>query len=71
MKSNVANLAAIRQARGMTQAELGAAVGVGEMQVSHYEAGRRNPTMLRLIAIADALGVTVDDLLREQKRGRR
>jgi len=55
-------LRAIRELAGLSQRELGAAVGVSASEISRYESGMRAawPTALR---IAAALGVTADELL--------
>lgn len=47
--------------RGLTQAQLAAATGVGQGYISMLEHGERQGTKLR--AIAKALKVQVDDLL--------
>lgn len=53
----------IRLLRGMTQKELGLAVGFGkntaESRISHYESSRRNPQTKALEKIAMVLGVDV------------
>ena len=56
----------IRKARtdkGWTQAQLAAEAGVLCISISFYETGRTFPSVLNLISIADALGVTLDDLV--------
>lgn len=50
-----------RKQRGLTQKELGAAVGVSTQAVSQWECGG-TPDVALLPAIADRLGVTVDAL---------
>lgn len=52
----------IRQARGMTQDELAAAVGVKQQSIQKAEAGG-GLKLDRLAAIADALDTTADVLL--------
>lgn len=53
-----------RVARGWTQADLGAALGVAEQQIQRYEASRYAAASLaRLCDIADALRVTVEETL--------
>ena len=67
MRRNAAfDLRAVRRARllaGLTVAEVAARVGVSDGAVKSWEAGRRTPTAATLLRLADALGVTVDDLL--------
>lgn len=53
----------IRKEKGWTQEELAASLGVQRAVISKYESGRVSPTVEQLKAIAEALGVTVLDLL--------
>lgn len=53
----------IRKQKHLSMRQLGEMVGVTEGAISHYETGRRTPPIDVLRRIADALGVTVDDLL--------
>ena len=52
-----------RESLGMRQEALGTLVGVEHQQVSKYERGVSAMTTPRLVAIADALGVSVMALL--------
>ena len=54
---------AARQARGLTLAELGSALGVTRQYVYAWEAGRRNPGPKHLAKLAKVLGLQVLDLL--------
>lgn len=56
-------LRAARRAAGMSQEELGAAIGVSKMAVSKYESGAAVPGSARLAALAEALGVPVSWIL--------
>jgi Zn-dependent peptidase ImmA (M78 family)/transcriptional regulator with XRE-family HTH domain len=56
-------LRAARRAAGMSQEELGAAIGVSKMAVSKYETGAVVPASARLVALAEALGVPVSWIL--------
>lgn len=60
------NLARLRAMRGMTQRELAERVGGGMTQetISLYENGRQKPLPENLIRLADALGCTIDELVR-------
>jgi DNA-binding XRE family transcriptional regulator len=49
----------LRQRRGMTQAELAAATGIDQGDISRIERGSVNPTEKTLVRIADALGADV------------
>lgn len=52
-----------RKDKGWTQAQLAAEAGTTSISISFYETGRMFPSVLNLISIADALGVTLDDLV--------
>ena len=57
------NLRMIRQARGLTQKELGDQLLVTITTISNWETGRREPRLSLLEDIADVLKVSVKDLL--------
>lgn len=52
-----------RKSRGLSQADLAQRAGLEPSAVSHFEAGRRQPSFHNLRKLADALGVTTDYLL--------
>ncbi len=52
-----------RDHRGMTQGALAAAAGIHPVYLSQIETGKRTGSAKTLVAIAEALGVTVDDLI--------
>ncbi len=57
---------ALRQYRtsaGLTQAQLGDRAGLSGFWISHYESGRRMPTVENLCRLADALELDVGVLL--------
>ena len=58
-----ARLAAIRQARGLTQTELGAAAGVSQRVIAYYETESTQPPGALLVDFARALKVSSDELL--------
>lgn len=58
------NLKAIREAQNMSREALAKAVGVSAFTVRNWEQGQREPCIARLIALADALGYSVDALVR-------
>jgi XRE family transcriptional regulator, fatty acid utilization regulator len=60
-----------RRTRGMTLAELGKRVGRAPSALSALENGRREPKLSLLRALADALGVTTQELLARQPPNRR
>ena len=56
-------IAALRRERGMSQADLAAAIRVSPSALGMYEQGRREPSADTLVALAKALEVTTDFLL--------
>jgi len=52
-----------RKAKGMTQEALAKAIGVSKTTITGYELGNREPDVEKIKMIANALGVTGDDLL--------
>jgi transcriptional regulator with XRE-family HTH domain len=56
-------LAKFRKAKGLTQGELGAAVGVSIRALSAYERAECQPSLELLVALGDHLGVSADELL--------
>jgi XRE family transcriptional regulator, fatty acid utilization regulator len=61
----------LRRARGFTLADLGAKVDRAPSALSMLENGRREPRLSLLTALADALGVPVEELLRRDPPNRR
>src|SRR5258707_1119851 len=58
----------VREAAGLSQQALAVRAGLSISVVSRLEQGAQdNPRLHTIKAIADALGVTVDDLLREER----
>lgn len=56
-------IAALRRQRGMSQQALARAICVSASAVGMYEQGRREPSLDRLVAIADVFEVSTDYLL--------
>ena len=56
-------LKALRAKKGVTQAELATALGVGKSTISMYEVGAREPDFEMLEAIADYFNVNMADLV--------
>lgn len=52
---------------GWTQDNLAYHSGVTAQTISHYECGQREPRVANLRCLADALGVSVDQLLSDEK----
>lgn len=57
------NLKMYLDLRGMTRGKLAEQVGVTEVAIGRYVSGEREPKAVTVAAIADALDVTVDDLM--------
>ena len=60
------NIKDIRLRKGLTQADVAAALGVSSVVYSRYETGKRQPSIDMLIQMADIFGVTVDFQLGRQ-----
>ena len=58
------NIKRIREQKNMTQGDICRAVGLDRAQMSNIEAGKGNPTLATIEKIAQALGVTSDELLK-------
>lgn len=61
------NLSRIRRERGLTQEQLEARSGFSQQYLSDLERGRRNPTVVTLFEIAQALGVDPREFLRPEE----
>jgi transcriptional regulator with XRE-family HTH domain len=57
------NLARIRAAKGWTQEVLAERSGFSQQYLSGLEQGRRNPTIVTIYELAQALGVSHIDLV--------
>ncbi|MGH8783290.1 helix-turn-helix domain-containing protein [Paraburkholderia sp.] len=57
-----------RRARGLTQAGLAEMINLEQEAISRWERGSRVPTLYRLQQLSDALGCSVDQLLRRGSR---
>jgi transcriptional regulator with XRE-family HTH domain len=57
------NAARIRKERGLTQEQLAERCGLSQQYLSGLEQGRRNPTIVTIYEIANALGVSHIDLV--------
>ncbi len=55
-------LRAVRQAKGLSQAELAERVGVSRQTVNMIENGDYNPTLALCLRLCHALGRTLDEL---------
>lgn len=57
------NFSRIRREKGLTQEELEARSGFSQQYLSGLERGKRNPTIVTLYELAQALGVSHVDLI--------
>lgn len=62
MRTIGANIRFHRKKRGYTQEKLAEQADINEKLIGFYETGKRIPPVINLIAIAEALEVTVDEL---------
>lgn len=60
------NAARLRREAGLTQEQLAERCGLSQQYLSGLESGRRNPTVVTLYEIAQGLGVSHVELVREE-----
>jgi transcriptional regulator with XRE-family HTH domain len=60
------NLARIRTAKGLTQEALAERSGFSQQYLSGLERGRRNPTIVTIYELAQALGINYLDMLQPE-----
>jgi len=58
------NLKRIRSDKNMSQGDIARALGVDRGYISNIENGKRNPTLATIQKLANALGVSADELLK-------
>lgn len=63
----MSNMATFRKARNMSQADLAAIIGVKRSTLAMWESGANMPPTKYLVAVAEALGCTVDELLKAEE----
>lgn len=64
----------LRKARGMTQEELADTLGVTQALIASYETARRSIPLRKLVVLAEALGISIEEVVgrnpaRRRKRG--
>ena len=64
----ITNLAKMRKAKGLTQAQLSELSGVPRVSIARYETGKVSPSVRILERLAVALGVLIDDIV-DRKAG--
>ena len=57
------NFMRLRKARGLTQEQVAETSGYGQNYISSLERGQRNPTVITLFLLAEAVGATPQDLV--------
>jgi transcriptional regulator with XRE-family HTH domain len=57
------NFTRLRKQKGLTQEQVADRSGISQQYLSGLESGRRNPTVITLHHLAQALGVTPVDLI--------
>lgn len=62
IRVNGDKIAEVRIRAGLTQSALAERVGVNRSYINRIESGYRSGTPATLLAIADALGCTLDDI---------
>ena len=63
------NFARIRQHKGLTQEQVEERSGFSQQYLSGLERGRRNPTVVTLLELARALGVSHVELVKPDDAG--
>ena len=63
-----ANIKCLREARNITQKELGEAVGVSDKAVSTWELGVKEPRMGTIQKLADFFGVSKSDIIEDLQK---
>ena len=61
------NVKRVREKIGLTQEKLSEISGFSQQYISGLEQGRRNPTIVTLYELSQALGVTHIELMRSHK----
>lgn len=64
------NFARIRQEKGLTQEQVEERSGFSQQYISGLEQGKRNPTIVTLFELAQALGVSHVDLVLPDARAK-
>ena len=62
-KKFVFNLKEIRQEKGLSQTDLAKKMGISSQAVQQFENGVRTPSLERTVEIAQALDITLDELI--------
>jgi transcriptional regulator with XRE-family HTH domain len=65
------NLQRLRREKGLSQEELADRAQIHQTYLSGVERGRRNPTIVVLQRIAEALGADITDVVERRRQGDR
>jgi len=63
------NFARVRRDKGLTQEQVAERSGFSQQYISGLEQGRRNPTIVTVYELAQALGVSYLELLTQEREG--
>lgn len=58
----------LRKKAGLTQEQLSKLIGVNQTAISQWEKGRTCPTSDKLPELAKALGCSIEELFKEEKK---
>jgi transcriptional regulator with XRE-family HTH domain len=64
------NVKRIRERKGLTQEQLAELAGFSQQYLSSLEQGRRNPTIITIYELAQALSVSHIELVQQESSGR-
>jgi transcriptional regulator with XRE-family HTH domain len=53
----------LREERGLTQAQVAEAIGVTESSISFYESGKKQPSLDKIIKLADYYNLSLDKIV--------
>ena len=67
MKKYINKIASIRKSKGLKQQDLAKILKTKQQTISKYELDKDNPSLDRLVEIAIALDVTLDELIEIKK----
>ena len=62
-KKLAAKLREIRLQLGMTQESIAAKIGTDSGSISRFETGKREPSLLEMLAYSNLAGITINDLV--------
>jgi transcriptional regulator with XRE-family HTH domain len=69
MKTNIGErIRVMRKTRDWSQTDVASRTGLKPSAISHFETGRRTPSVGNLIRLADVLNCSLDDLVGREVR---